>query len=110
MVSFMKRVCVKGQSSMVNRQESRVKSQGSRDLWRTARVAAGWFVPTLLVAALLFAPQLSAAQTKDYPTIKGNNGRTGDTGDAGPGPANLRWFHPDSTENVLRSLIVDNTT
>ena len=68
-----------------------------------------WLGLLAIVSSLLLS-SVASAQQVDWPTIKGNNARTGSNGDAGPGVANLRWWTPNGANNqYTTSLVVDNT-
>ena len=69
-----------------------------------------WVVLTAILG-LGFASGLSQAQ--DYPTHKGSNQRVSHNADPfnnSPGVGNLRWWHPDYTEQDLSVYIRDNTS
>jgi len=66
-----------------------------------------------LVGAVLFLAVASfACAQMDFPTYKGDNGRTGKSGNflsSGPGIGVLNWYRPNFNDNIGRTIQMDNT-
>ncbi len=70
---------------------------------------SAWRTGTAALAALLSVAAMG--QLGDFPTLKGDNARTGQNGDpnnTGPGQAFLHWFNPRISFD-LKKIVLDNT-
>lgn len=64
------------------------------------------------MAMALTALAASSLAQSPFPTFKGDSARTGKNatpGASGPGVAGLLWYHPNASDNVGGSIVVDNT-
>lgn len=66
-----------------------------------------------LTGALLLLAMAGAAIAQDFPTLKGDANRSGKSSSyltSGPGIAALTWYRPNFTDNVGKTMVIDNLT